>query len=329
MLRALYQSELLDTLVHSIQTSDWKLLILNNKKPFRFRLYKESGHSFDLRIYIWNCTHGGGSARAADEYRVQLTSTVPSTVPGETTLLLGWHSGYEVFVGFDITRHEGQDSASPSIQIKEQTLKDACNKPFGIYPRKNGEIAVAFRPDFFVDYALNASSLHELGSLKPELSLLSRIDTATSNDITEIANYERQTLLSTIARKHRAADFSKRVLGAYAHRCAACGIQLELIDAAHIIPVAAPSSTDETRNGIALCKLHHQAYDRNLISFNNSYQIEISNYETERLTSSHRASGMPGFAQQLLSSIILPADTKHYPPPEYIEESRRVRAWVN
>ncbi|MDQ2696688.1 MAG: HNH endonuclease [Pseudomonadota bacterium] len=45
---------------------------------------------------------------------------------------------------------------------------------------------------------------------------------------------------------------------------------------AHIIPVAADSSTDETTNGIALCALHHKAYDQNLLGFDEDYRIEIS-----------------------------------------------------
>ena len=81
--------------------SEWRAIIIDSrKKPFKFRLFRGDEKGFNIRVYIWNCTHGGGSARAKDEYRVQLTGVVPSAVEGEVTLLLGWHSGYEVFVGF-------------------------------------------------------------------------------------------------------------------------------------------------------------------------------------------------------------------------------------
>jgi putative restriction endonuclease len=103
---------------------------------------------------------------------------------------------------------------------------------------------------------------------------------------------------------------------------------LELIDAAHIIPVAASTSTDETKNGIALCKLHHTAFDRNLISFDERYKIEVSDSEVSRLTASNLVGGLKEFKQKLRTAIILPADRRDYPPPEYITEARKVRSWA-
>ena len=48
----------------------------------------------------------------------------------------------------------------------------------------------------------------------------------------------------------RDARFRKNVLVAYGYRCAISGIQLDLVDAAHIIPVEHERGTDELRNGI-------------------------------------------------------------------------------
>jgi len=320
--------QLFEQVLRAIDSSGWQALILDSRKPFRLRLFRGDEKGFDVRIYLWNCTHGGGVARAKDEYRVQLTGLVPSVVAGETTLLLGWHSGYEVFVGFDIKKHDGQASQSPSIQIKEETLQNAHTRAFAIYHRHNGEIAVAFRPEFLADYAMNSVSLHMTGKAAADMSLLNNLDMLTETQIVAVKNQERQIVLSQIAKKFRATDFRKRVLVAYENRCAACGVQLELIDAAHIIPVAASTSTDETKNGIALCKLHHAAFDRNLISFNERYKIEISNSEISRLTAINLIGGINEFKQQLRTAIILPADRRDYPPPEYIVEARRIRSWA-
>lgn len=328
MATTLTPKQMLEQVLHAIDESGWRALILDTRKPFRLRLFRGDEKGFDIRIYIWNCTHGGGAARAKDEYRVQLTGVVPSVVAGEPTLLLGWHSGYEVFVGFDINRHDGQASQSPSIQVKEETLQNAHTRAFAIYHRQNGEIAVAFRPEFLAEYALNATSLHLTGKAAADMSLLNTLDTLTEAQIVAVKNHERQTVLAQIARKYRAADFRKRVLGAYKHRCAACGVQLELIDAAHIIPVAAAASTDETKNGIALCKLHHTAFDRNLLSFDERYKIEISDSEVSRLTAANLVGGLKEFMQHLRTAIILPNDRRDYPPPQYIAEARKVRNWI-
>lgn len=320
--------QLFEQVLRAVDASGWQALVLDSRKPFRLRLFHGDENGFDVRIYLWNCTHGGGAARAKNEYRVQLTGMVPSEVIGEVTLLLGWHSGYEVFVGFDIKKHVGQASQSPSIQVKEEALQDAHNRSFSIYHRKNDEIAVAFRPEFLVEYALSAASLHLTGKAAADMSLLNSLDTLTESQIVAVKNQDRQVVLSRIARKFRATDFRKRVLGAYEHRCAVCGVQLELIDAAHIIPVAAATSTDETKNGIALCKLHHAAFDRNLISFNERYKIEVSDSEVTRLTAGNLVGGLKEFKRQLRTAIILPADRRDYPPPEYITEARKVRSWV-
>ena len=98
MITKLSAKELFELILQSVDESGWQSLILDTKKPFRLRLFREENKGFDIKAYIWNCTHGGGKARAKDEYRVQITSVVPSISSNEATLLLGWHSGYGVFV---------------------------------------------------------------------------------------------------------------------------------------------------------------------------------------------------------------------------------------
>lgn len=152
--------ELLDRLLAAIEAAGWQTLIVERSHPFLLRLFKREEQGFlNVRIYVWNCTSGGRN-RPADEYRVQLTGVVPHAATGETTLLLGWHEGYGVFVGFDIRKHKGQASASPSIQVKEASLLNAHNHAFSAYERANGEIAVCFCPEFIVEYALNLAKLH-------------------------------------------------------------------------------------------------------------------------------------------------------------------------
>ena len=319
---------LLDLLVGSIVDEGWNCLIIDSRKPFRLRIYHENSKGFEVAVYIWNCTHGGGSKRAADEYRIQLTGVVPQKVPGAITVLLGWHEGYGVFAGFDIDWHVDQNSQSPSIQIREETLKGAHRRSFAISQRQNGELAVAFRPQFLADYILSSRELHEQSIGSHDRSLLNDLASVSQGELDGITGVERRVVITTIARKYRAADFRGRVLSAYQHQCAVCGVQLKLVDAAHIIPVASDSSTDETTNGIALCKLHHFAYDRNVISFSTDYTVEVSATEQARLAAENLAGGFASFKRGLLTAIVLPADKRDYPSKAYIAESRKVRRWV-
>ena len=328
MVAALPKKQLLDLLLRAVNEGGWRALVASSAHPFLLRLYRDDERGFGLRIYVWNCTHGGGKNRAADEYRIQFTGVVPKKHSGEITLLLGWHDGYQVFAGWDISRHSGQDSKSPSAQVKEDALANAHVHAFSIHRRHNSEIVVAFRPEFLVDYARNAETLHKPGSKANALSLLNSLDTITDEQLGTIPNKERRIILSQIARKYRAQDFRRRVLGAYEHHCAVCGVQLELIDAAHIVPVADPASTDETSNGLALCKLHHAAFDRNLVSIDENYKIELSETEIARLENVNLAGGLSGFKKHLKSAIILPADRRDYPNPIYIKQARSIRKWA-
>ncbi|MBI1785198.1 HNH endonuclease [Candidatus Sumerlaeota bacterium] len=326
----LRKSELLDRVLAAIESSGWQALVVERNHPFLLRVFKRDEQGFlNLRLYIWNCTHGG-KHRAEDEYRVQLTGVVPAAEKGETTLLLGWHEGYRVFVGFDIRKHKGQASASPSIQVKEGSLLNAHNHAFAAYDRANGEIAVCFRPEFIVSYAGNLAKLHGLSVKdKAEVKILNAVDEVGEDEIeATIRNTERREVLASIKRKYREHDFRQRVLSAYASTCAFCGMQLKLVDAAHIVPVASDSSTDETTNGIALCSLHHRAYDQNLVNFDERYRIEVSDASVSELNKHNLAGGLVDFQAGLKSAIILPADKRDYPASVNIRNSRKVRMWI-
>ncbi|MBI5637834.1 MAG: HNH endonuclease [Nitrospinae bacterium] len=325
------KKDLFSIILSAIDAGGWKALIVEKNHPFFLKAIKRQGSEQDnlnLRIYIWNCTHGGGAARSKDEYRVQLTGVVPKDKEGETTLLLGWHDGYQVFAGFDITRHAGQSSASPSIQVKEHTLINAHQHSFSLYERSNGEIAVAFRPEYLIDYALNMAKFHGFKTGRPaEIELLNKVDDLKDDEIAAIKNKDRKEVITNIKRKYREYDFRNRVLSAYSHKCAMCGIQLKLIEAAHILPVSCKGSTDDTFNGVALCALHHLAYDNNLVSFDKKYRIRLSESRLQVLGKANLTGGIDAFTNNLLSAIHLPADRRDYPRPEIIEESNKLRAW--
>lgn len=327
----LRKHKLLDRILSAVEASGRQTLVVERSHPFLLRVFKRQEQGFlTLRVYVWNCTPGGKN-RPEDEYRVQLTTVVPKAVEGEITLLLGWHEGYSVFVGFDIRRHKGQSSASPSIQVKQASLLNAHNHAFSAYDRANGEIAVCFRPEFIVEYATNLTKLHGFTvNNREEMKILNAVDEMEEREIeAKITNNERREVIASIKRKYREHDFRHRVLTAYSSTCAFCGVQLKLVEAAHIIPVVSDSSTDETINGVALCSLHHRAYDQNLVSFDENYRIEISLVSVSELKNLNLMGGLSNFKKGLKDAILLPADKRDYPPSSYIKESRKVRQWLS
>ncbi|MDI9249904.1 HNH endonuclease [Stenotrophomonas sp. RS-48] len=106
-----------------------------------------------------------------------------------------------------------------------------------------------------------------------------------------------------------------------------CGVQLKLIEAAHIVPVAVPSSTDLTCNGIALCAIHHRAYDSNLVSVAEDYSVQVSDSRIIELQGLNLGGGLESFVAGLNPYIALPADRRDYPSVDNIAVSRRVRGW--
>lgn len=71
--------------------------------------------------------------------------------------------------------------------------------------------------------------------------------------------------------------FRARVILAYSHTCAVCRLKhAELLDAAHIIADSDEAGLATVTNGIALCKIHHAAYDRNLLGVSADYIVHIN-----------------------------------------------------
>lgn len=289
-----------------------------------------------LRIYEWNATHGGGSARAADEYRIQLTSAMPIQVDRQSTVILGWSKPFGVFVGWDPEVHANRSTQSPSLQVREETLLAAREAGIAAATRHSGDIVVAFRPELLATYCLNVRELHsdEYGNLVSSINSISVIEIPglpdeEPDDLTDWAFAPRPKVTRLVESNFRAWDFGYRIAAAYRSTCVVCGIQLSLNEAAHIVPVAWPGSTDLTSNGMSLCRNHHRAYDSSLISVTPDYVVEVSQSRLDILA--HR--GLSLGADTLLDFhgyqiATIPESLSDRPNPDYLEEGRIARGWV-
>ena len=69
--------------------------------------------------------------------------------------------------------------------------------------------------------------------------------------------------------------FRARVIHAYEERCAVCRLPFtELLEAAHIRPDSQGGSA-KISNGMSLCKIHHGAYDTDIIGISPDYKIHV------------------------------------------------------
>lgn len=329
----LSKQQLLDQILSSIHQAGWNYLLLSsrNEHPFRLSIFREEQESYNVRIYIWNLTHGGGARRPEDEYRIQITGIDHfESEPGAKTIILGWWDEGEVFAGFDYRRHSGVLGASPSMQIIREHLRHAYERGFSAYLKTNGEIAVAFRPTFIVEYVRVLEPLHDTGESPADFEVLQDVATdpnAVNDAQIQTVSEGRRTTISSVRRALRDSSFKERVLTAYSYRCAVCSLQLDLVEAAHIIPVVAQGSTDETCNGIALCVLHHKAYDRALIAVDPSYNVMLSNNKSDRLREIGHDGGLDVFTTSLRQLIHLPPEIHDRPNVHYLQRSLEARSW--
>jgi putative restriction endonuclease len=120
--------------------------------------------------------------------------------------------------------------------------------------------------------------------------------------------------------KHRLhqAGFRDRVIRAYRETCAVCRLRHnELLDAAHILPDTHPLGEPIVPNGLALCKLHHSAFDSHIIGIRPDLVVEISHAVLEEIDGPMLIHGLQGFHGKVIT-VPRPADLR--PRSEFLEE---------
>lgn len=86
---------------------------------------------------------------------------------------------------------------------------------------------------------------------------------------------KRYVMRETKQRMHQPV-FRATVLRAYGTRCAVCALRHgELLDAAHIVPDSDPRGIASVRNGLAMCKIHHAAFDARILGVRPDLVVQI------------------------------------------------------
>lgn len=121
----------------------------------------------------------------------------------------------------------------------------------------------------------------------------------------------------TVQRLHQEA-FRQRVLRAYQDRCAICRLRhTELLEAAHILPDGHPRGEPIVSNGLALCTLHHKAFDRHILGVRPDLVIEVRRDILEETDGPMLQHGLQEIAGE---SIGVPRSERNRPRREFLEE---------
>jgi putative restriction endonuclease len=90
--------------------------------------------------------------------------------------------------------------------------------------------------------------------------------------------------------------FKLDVMRAYRHRCAICTLrERELVQAAHIVPDVEPEGIAAVVNGLALCAIHHLAFDRNLLGIDPDGIVHIAGRVLRESDGPMLRTGLQGF----------------------------------
>ena len=112
--------------------------------------------------------------------------------------------------------------------------------------------------------------------------------------------------------------FRELVVGAYRERCSVCRLHhVELLDAAHILPDRDERGRPEIPNGLALCKIHHGAFDTNILGVSPDYRIAIRADVLEEIDGPMLQHGLKDMHGQI---IVVPRAERLWPNPDYLAE---------
>jgi putative restriction endonuclease len=125
---------------------------------------------------------------------------------------------------------------------------------------------------------------------------------------------ERKYALRTVRQRLHQARFREAVLTAYGSRCAITGLpEPRLLDAAHIIGDLEAEGHPIVPNGLPLSKVHHAAFDANLIGIDSDFRIHVSN---ALLSINDGPMFEQGVKLKHGEKIRLPRRLKDYPDPD-------------
>lgn len=129
----------------------------------------------------------------------------------------------------------------------------------------------------------------------------------------------RYVRAETTKRLHQPV-FRATVMRAYETRCAVCALgHGSLLDAAHIVPDGHEAGIASVRNGLALCKIHHAAYDVKILGITPDYVVEIREDLLEEVDGPMLEYGLKGRHGERL--MMVPQNRAERPAQDLLELS--------
>jgi len=262
-----------------------------------------------------------------EDTRISLISPAgifkPKIMEYPLTITTAPEGPYDDFVGNDrflLYRYRGTDpNHRDNVGLREAMRRGIPLIYFlGVYP---GKYMVTCPVYVVSDDPVNLTfkvSVDDISSIKKS---------GDEYPVSEETVLKRAYMTSEVRIRLHQRGFRERVLAAYRTQCAFCRLKYEdLLDAAHIIPDKEPDSYPNIDNGIALCKLHHAAFDSYMVSVDPDFLIHV------RLDVLEEEDGpmlQHGLKELHSARIILPHSESHWPNRDYLDRRyQKFRAYA-
>ena len=135
------------------------------------------------------------------------------------------------------------------------------------------------------------------------------------------ADLRRRYITVEVQRRLHQDAFRARLLRAYQNSCAVCRLRHpELLEAAHIFGDKHPRGIPAVSNGLAMCAIHHKAFDYDILGIKPDYSIEIREDVLHEIDGPMLRHGLQGFQGKV---ILLPRRIEERPDREGLEERYR------
>jgi len=268
-----------------------------------------------VRVYLWTLTPDRSTAgRPPGEYKIQII------VDGQSrrsrgqleldssafTALLGYSPDFGVFAAWEAPLYP-TFAYSRNVQVRERLLQEARAQGWSVdEPRRvsgGEEVRVAFSPGNLVTYLQIAQEADRLGLHgTPRREFFEGARAPVSASVNPDVEKARGRVAAT--RLQRSSTFAPAVKREYGYRCAVCGLQLEITEAAHIIPASEPNGSDEIWNGVCLCPNHHALFDAGLLLVKPDLEVTLDEGRATFLQQEGRGEGIDTGLRQFLGSKI-------------------------
>lgn len=305
--------------------------------PFRFSL---NGIRYALHV---SSIHFA-KRQNPDEFRIQVDRTELDQLKalhdqGEHVSFLGVFDGGEAFVGWE-PRYGFSLTAEQRVslycrQSQLASVEENLNAIYTFRSRNLGDetSAIALPPSALGFYLENTVHFHALPSENAISRLLNEYGNKTltleglgdageidveEDEVREKFTYERKAY-------PRDPRFKKWIMDAYGKTCCVCDRQLELIQAAHIIPHSVEDSPNTVQNGLAMCIEHHRLYDDALLLPGPGQQLVFNKERAEYLKQTNQDKGLDGIAALAEQQYQIPNDAALQPKDDFLQKGLDIR----